>query len=138
VKAHEISLPDELDERLKAWARYFKDRHKYERCKSLEGHFEAASPGSWDEGWGSQDEIPPQPVAPALDLHSVLATHAAVMELDKQHKWAVTYGYCYPGMERWRVLKFIRKYTGHRLTWKEYLETLDIARIRVWARVSNI
>jgi hypothetical protein len=136
LKVNDLCLPEELDERLIEWARFFKDRHRYERAKSLEGRFEAASPGSWDEGWGSQDEIPVQRYAPAIDVLRALRTHAAVMELGKCQRWSITYGYCYPHLERWQVLKFLKKYTGERLTWKQYLNELDMGRMRVWARIA--
>ena len=138
MNARDLKLPEELDERLREWARFFKDRHHWERVKSLEGRFEAHSPGSWDEGWGSKDEIPPQPLAPAVELPRVLQTHQAVMELDKAGRWKVTYAYCYPHLERWQVLKFLRKYTGHRYTWNQYMDGLDIARMRVWAYLCRI
>lgn len=137
MKPNDLHLPEELDERLNEWARHFKDRKRFERAKSLEGRFVAASPGSWDEGWGSQDEIPVQRYAPPVDLRRALLTHAAVMELDRCQRWAVTYGYCYPHLERWQVLKFVKKYTGQRLSWKTYLEVLDTARLRVWSRLCS-
>jgi hypothetical protein len=131
-------VPDELDERLIAWARYFRDRHRFERTRSIEGRFNPISEGSWDEGWGTQDEIPPQAPAPILDLPGVLQTHVAIHELPKMQKWAVTYGYCYPGLERWKILKLIGKYTGQRLTWTRYLDELEIARVKLWARLNPL
>ena len=128
-------LPDLewVDERLKAWARYFKDRHKYSTCGSGERGFNSFSKDSWDEGWGSKDEIPPPPIAPLLDLRSVLQTHSAIHALVKSQRWALTYGYCYPGLPRWQVLNLMRKYTGRRFTWRGYLDELDMGRVRVAA-----
>ena len=126
---------DLVDERLRAWARYFKDRHIYSRAKSIEGRFNPFSKGAWDEGWGNQDEIPPAPIPPRLDLASVLETHTAIHELDKAGRWAITYGFCYPNLDRWLVLKLMRKYTGKRFTWKQYLAALDAGRFRVYVRL---
>lgn len=120
-----------VDERLRAWSRYFKDRRTYSRCHSIEGRFDAFAKGCWDEGWGSQDEIPPASVPPILDLPSVLQTHAAVGLLVRPQKWSVTLNYCYPTLSRWQVLKIMKKYTGRRFSWRSYLNELDIARLRV-------
>ena len=126
-------VPPELDERLEEWANFFRDRHKFNRVKSIEGQFNPYSPGSWDSGWG--DPGAPTAVAREPDLPRVLLTHTAVQELPKPPRWAITYAYCYPHLERWQVLKFIRKYTGHRLSWVRYLDLVEIGRVRVWARI---
>ena len=133
MRLNEISIPDELDERLIEWSRYFKDRHKFNRCKSLEGGFNPYAPGAWDSGWG--DPGAPTAILPDIVLPRVLKTHACIQELPKANKWAITFGYCYPGLERWQVLKSLKKYCGRRFTWKEYLEVLDVARLRVWSGI---
>ena len=119
-----------VDERLKAWARYFKDRHHYQSCGSLEKFFRATSEVCEAEGWGEPSV--PRAEAP-LDLRSVLQTHDGIHTLSQSQRWAITYGYCYPGLERWRVLKLMRKYTGRRFTWNEYLGEIEIGRFRVAA-----
>jgi hypothetical protein len=134
VKRQDL-CPPELDELLNEWSRYFKDRHKWERAKSLEGQFNAFSPGAWDTGWGDKGEIPPDPLKPPVELRRVLKTHQAVQELEKRYKWSITLSYCYPSLNRWRVLKLMKKYTGRRFSWNGYLDLLEIARVRVWARV---
>jgi hypothetical protein len=35
-------------------------------------------------------------------------------------------------LPKYVVLRLVKKYTGHRLNWKAYLELLDIGRMRVW------
>jgi hypothetical protein len=125
---------DWVDERLKAWAHYFKDRHKYSSCGSIEKLFRATSDVCESEGWG---EPSPPVIAPVLDLHSVLQAHCAVQALPKSYKWAITYAFCYPYLERWRVLKLMKKYTGRRFTWKEYLDQVDIGRCRVAAYLAQ-
>lgn len=129
-----IELP-ELDERLREWSSYFKDRHRFNRCKSIEGRFNPFAPGSWDSGWG--DPGAPQTILPEVKLPRVLQTHACVQSLQKPYKWAITYAYCYPSLERWMTLKLMKKYTGRRFSWKVYLETVDLARMRVWACILN-
>ena len=129
----ESLVPPELDERLKEWARYFRDRHRYNRVQSIEGRFNPYSPGSWDSGWGEPEA--PQSVLPEIKLPRVLLTHTAVHELPRLHRWAITYAYCYANLERWQVLKFIKKYTGQRISWKSYLEVVDIGRVRIWSRI---
>lgn len=129
-------LPQELEDRLIEWARYFKDRHKYSRCASLEGNFNPHSPDSWDSGWG--DPGAPRSVLPDINVLRAIQTNDAIVGLGSDplgriYKWTITYHYCFPGLERWRILKAIKKYSGRRLNWKEYGEALDIARLRVWA-----
>jgi hypothetical protein len=136
MRREEVKLPEELDERLREWARYFKDRRRYTRCQSIEGRFNPFAPGSWDAGWG--DPGAPQGVLPAIVLPRVLRTHACVMGLpERSQRWAVTLRYCYPGLERFQILKIIRKYSGKRQSWKRHEEDLDIARMRVWACLLN-
>ena len=135
MKPNEIQLPNELDDRLKEWAAYFKDRRRWERCKSIEGRFNAYAPGSWDAGWGDPEAL--QTILPEIKLPRVLRTHECVMELpSKAQRWAVTFGYCYPGLDRYRVLKALKKYTGRRFTWNGYLDELDMARMRIWACIT--
>lgn len=132
--------PPELEDRLIEWSRHFKDRHKYSRCASLEGGFNHHAPGAWDSGWG--DPGAPTAPLPAILVPRAIQTHEAVMGLGndstgKVYKWAITYHYCFPGLERWRILKAIRKYSGRRMSWDKYSEALDIARIRVWTMLLN-
>lgn len=136
MRQNELKLPSELDERLREWAHYFKDRKRYSRCASIEGRFNPFAPGCWDEGWG--DPGPPQAVPPEPKLPRVLKTHACVMGLpSKAQRWAITFGYCYPSIDRHHVLRALKKYTGRRFTWKAYLDELDSGRMRVWACVLN-
>lgn len=131
MKPQEIQLPPDLDERLKEWARYFRDRRLFNRCMSIEGRFNPYAPGSWDSGWGDPGAV--QAILPPVVVSRVLRTHECVQGLPKAGKWAITYGYCYPNLERWQVLKALKKWAGRRLTWNEYLDTLDMARMKVWA-----
>lgn len=119
---------DWVDERLKAWARYFKDRHHFQSCGSGEKLFRAASEDFAREGWG---EPSPPEVKPLLDLPSVLQTHSAIQLIPKSQRWAVTYAYCYPSLARHMVLKLMRKYTGRRWRWADYLREVEVARMRV-------
>jgi hypothetical protein len=131
MKPQDIQIPSELDELLQEWGRYFRDKRLYQRCMSIEGRYDRFAPGSWDSGWG--DPGAPQAILPPVVVSRVLRTHECVQRLPKPSKWAITYGYCYPNMERYKVLKFLRKWTGRKLTWNEYLDTLDIGRMRIWA-----
>ena len=131
----ESLVPPECDELLNEWARYFKDRHRYNRAKSIEGMFNPYAPGAWDTGWG--DPGAPEYIKPDVKVPRVLLTHAAIQELPKSQKWSVTFGYCYPNLERWMVLKSLKKYCGRRFTWSGFLDELDIGRVRVWARINS-
>ena len=133
-------LPQELEDRLIEWSRFYRDRHQYSRCASLEGNFNPHAPGAWDAGWG--DPGAPAAPLPAIVVPRAVQTNEAIVGLGndstgKVYKWSITYHYCFPGLDRWRILKAIRKYTGRRLTWNSYSEALDIARIRVWSALNR-
>lgn len=132
MRPQEIQLPDELDERLREWARAFKDRHRWGKCGSLEGQFNRFMPGVREESWGPPE--PPGAILPPLMMPRVLRTHECVMSLpSRSQRWVITFRYCYPGMARHQVLKAMRKYTGKRFSWKEQENELEMAKMRVWA-----
>jgi len=133
-------IPQELEDRLIEWSRFFKDRQRYSRVGSLEGLYERMAPGAWDAGWG--DPGAPERTLPPVVVPRAIQTNEAIVGLGsdsagKVYKWTITYHYCFPGLERWRILKSIRKYSGRRLNWKQYGECLDIARVRVWAALNS-
>ena len=126
-------LPPDLDERLWEWAHHFRDRKSLERCKSIEHRFKATSDDFAAEGWGDTDAAPRVAPARSYSLRRALETHEVIQQMDRLYKWVLTYGYCYPGLPRFIVLKALRKFTGRRLTWDAYLDTLDIGRMRVYS-----
>lgn len=128
---NEIKIPDELDVLLIEWSRFFKDRQRFSRCASIEGLFNPYSPGAWDSGWGDQGA--PRDMLPEVLMPRVLKTHACVQELPTANKWAITFWYCYPMLQRWQILKYLKKYCGRRFSWKEYMEVVDVGRLRVWS-----
>lgn len=130
-------LPADLDERLWEWAHHFRDRQRLERCKSIEHRFQATSDDFAAEGWGDTESAPSVAPARSYSLRRALETHEVIQQMDKLYKWVLTYGYCYPGLPRFVVLKAIRRFTGRRLTWGAYLDTLDIGRMRVYSLLSR-
>ncbi len=130
-------LPIEVDERLWRWGNFFRDRQRKMHCGSAEGNYKPHSDDYAAEGWG---EAPPPPKTPIERPRAVLEaieTNDAVMQLSKIQKWSLTYFYCYPGLPRFVVLKCLRKYSGRRLSWKEYLDQVDIGRMHVIAIVDT-
>jgi hypothetical protein len=141
MNRHPNLTPPELEDRLIEWGRFFRDRHRFTKCASIEGNFNPHAPGAWDGGWG-EPGAPTAPL-PAIDVLRAIRTNEALISLGsdsvgKVYKWSITYHYCFPGLERWRVLKAIRKYSGRRLNWKQYGEALDIARIRLWTLLNAV
>jgi hypothetical protein len=122
-----------LDERLWEWAYYFKDRQRLERCKSIEHRFQATSDDFAKEGWGDSEAAPSVRPARSYAARRAIQTHEVIQQLDKLYKWVLTYGYCYPSLPRFVVLRAIKRFTGRRLTWGSYLDTLDIGRMRVYS-----
>lgn len=127
---------DLTDERLREWAYFFRDRKSLERCRSIESRFRAASEDFAVEGWGDMDAAPSVRPARSYQLLRALETHEAVQELDKLYKWAITFGFAYPYLPRFVVLRAIKKYAGRKVTWQAYLEALDIGRMRVHTTIS--
>jgi hypothetical protein len=141
MNRHHNLTPPELEDRLIEWSRFYRDRHRFTKCASIEGNFNPHAPGAWDSGWGELG-APTAPL-PAIDVLRAIQTNEALISLGgdstgKVYKWAITYHYCFAGLERWRILKAIRKYSGRRLNWKQYGEALDIARIRVWTLLNTV
>lgn len=127
---------DIADEFLWEWAHFFRDRRYLERCRSIEHRFQPHSEDFAKEGWGDQEAAPSQTKKSYL-MARALRTHDAVMQLPREQKWAITYRYCYPALHKNLVLRLMKKWTGRRLNWKTYEETLEIGRFRVYAWIKN-
>jgi hypothetical protein len=134
MRRDEIRVPEEVDERLREWAAYFKDRKRWDRCKSLEGLYQPHSEDYAKEGWGSNESAPTQPRLPVNVLRAI-QTQELIQQLDRKYRWAITYGYCYPSLPKHMVTRLMKKYTGVRMSWALFLETLDIGRMRVYALI---
>jgi hypothetical protein len=128
-----FDLPADVDERLNEWAYYFRDRQRLERCKSIEHRFQATSDDFAKEGWGDTESAPQVRPERSYALLRAIQTHEAIQKLDRKYRWIITYGYCYPGLPRFVVLKALRKFTGIRFTWNAYLDNLEIGRMRIYA-----
>jgi hypothetical protein len=122
---------DDIDERLREWASYFRDRRSLESCRSIEHRYRPVSEDFAAEGWGDQDAAR-EPKRTFILLRA-LATHDAVMQLEKAQKWSVTYAYCYPSLPRGLVLRCMKKWIGKPVSWKVFTEQVEIARYRVAA-----
>lgn len=130
-------LPPDLDDRLWSWGRHYRDRTNWGHCGSAEGNYKPHSDDYAKEGWG--DAPPPQRIAQARSnsVLEAIRTNEAIIKLDKVQKWSVTYFFCYPTIPRFVVLKAIKRFTGRRLTWKAYLEQVDLARMRLWCSLAT-
>lgn len=126
-----LELTDEL---LKEWAWFFRDRVRLERCRSIEHRYRATSEDFAAEGWGDMDAAPRIQPARSYKLLLALETHEIIQSLDRLNKWALTYGFCYPHLPRFVVLRCMKKFTGKRLTWTGFSDLLYLARCRVHAR----
>lgn len=127
----------EIDELLREWAFYFRDRRRQEKCRSIENRFTAHSEDFASEGWGDM-EAAPRERRPMYALQRALRTHEALMSLPKMQKWALTYAYCYPSLTRGLVLRMMRKWVGKPVTWKLYQEQVEVGRFRVYACLKTI
>ena len=122
---------ESTDELLREWAHFFRDRKAFERCRSIEHRFRATSDDFAAEGWGDEEAAPSVRPARSYSVLRASQTQDAIQELDRIYRWALTYGYCYPHLPRFVVLRCMRKFTGRRLNWQGFLGTLDVARFRL-------
>ena len=122
----------EIDDLLREWAFYFRDRRRLESCRSIEHRFKPHSDDFAQEGWGDQEAPPPERKRLYIQARAI-KTHEALMQLPKIQKWALTYAYCYPGLPRGMVLRVMRKWVGKSVSWKVYVEQIEIGRFRLYA-----
>lgn len=134
MNARDLHL-DEIDQLLREWAYFFRDRKRFERCKSIEHRFQAHSEDFAAEGWGDMEAVREQ--RPIYVLLRAFRTHEALMRLPKIQKWALTYAYCYPGLQRVMVLRLMKKWAGVQVTHKLFQEQVEIGRFRVYAWLKN-
>jgi hypothetical protein len=121
----------DIDERLREWAFFMRDRRRMESCRSIEHRYRPSSEDFAREGWGDDEAAPT--AKPNFVLLRALETHEAVMQLSKIQKWSITYAYCYPGLPRGMVLRCMKKWVGRQINWKTFQEQVEIGRFRVIA-----
>lgn len=126
-------LPTDVDERLWEWAYFFRDRKRLETCRSIENRFRATSEDFAAEGWGDTEAAPKINPGKSYRLPRAVETHEAILKLDVIYRWVLTYGFCYPSLPRFVVLRAVKRFTGRRLSWNAYLDALDIGRVRVYS-----
>lgn len=122
----------EIEDRLREWAAYFKDRRRLDRCKSIEHRFTPHGEDFAKEGWGD-DEAAPTPARKPLNVIRAIQTHDAVMQLPHLQKWSITYAYCYPALPRGMVLRCLKKWLGKPVSWKVFVEQVEVGKYRVAA-----
>jgi hypothetical protein len=131
MKSETFQIPPEVDERLREWADYHRDRRRFMRCGSLEGRYKRVA-GEDDEGWGEIESAPQATRARPRDwILRAIETNEALMKLQIVQRWALTYAYAYPGLPRFVVLRALKKFTRRHITWRQYLDQVDIGRIRL-------
>lgn len=127
---------DGTDDLLREWGWFFRDRKSFEHCRSIEHRFRATSDDFSAEGWGDMESAPSVRPARSYSILRAEKTQDAIIQLDRIYRWALTYGYAYPGLPKFVVLRCMKKYTGRRLNWRGYLEVLDIARMRLHTTIA--
>lgn len=138
----DLQIPEEVDERLKEWAAFFRDRASRSTLGSAESRYKPHSDDYAAEGWGDPEAVPvpaPRPrnwVLRAQEVQDVMTTLAKSPE-GRRYAWVLTYAYAYPYLPRFVVLRCIKKFTGQRLTWATYLDVLDIGRLKVSAMLET-
>jgi len=134
----DLQIPEEVDDRLREWAFFFRDRRRLETCASIEKRFQPHSEDFGPGGWGDNEAPPPDRSTRDFRLPRALETHDAVQALETRYKWCLTYAFCYPSLQRHVVLRWIKRRTKRHLTWAQYLESVDFARLRVFSALKSI
>lgn len=138
----DFPIPEEVDERLKEWGAYFKDRASKSQLGSAESRYKPHSDDYAAEGWGDPEATPAPPPRPrnwvlrAQEVQDVITGLAKSVE-GKRYAWVLTYAYAYPYLPRFVVLRCIKKFTGSRITWSAYLDMIEIGRYRVHALLAK-
>jgi len=125
---------EEVDDRLKEWAVYFRNRTKLSTCGSAERLYKPHSDDYAVEGWGDPPPVPKSPQR--RSLLRAIEVNEALVKIPLLNRWALTYGYAYGHLPRFIVLRAMKRHTRKRLTWKEFLDSVDIGKVRIW-RVLN-
>ena len=121
---------EEIDDRLKEWAVYFRDRSRLTTCGSAERLYKPHSDDYAIEGWG---DLPPTPKAPQKrSLLRAIEVNDALVQIPLVNRWALTYGYAYAHLPRFLVLRAMKRRTSRRMNWREFLDSVDIGRVRIW------
>lgn len=134
----DLEIPEAVDERLREWAYFFRDRKRLETCASIEKRFQPRSEDFGPEGWGDNEAPPPDRSTRNFRLPRAVETHEVVQKLGTRYKWCLTYAFCYPGLPRFVVLRWIKRRTKRHLTWNQFLDEVDLARLRVFSGLRRI
>lgn len=137
MKSESFHIPEEADQRLREWADYFRDRRRWLRCGSAEGRYKRFAGDPDPEGWGEPESAPRAPERPRDWVLRAIETNGVIVSLPRVQRWAVTYAYAYPNLPRFVVLRAMKKYAKRHLTWREYLDQADLARMKVWAHLAR-
>lgn len=123
-----------MDELLKEWAYFFRDRKRLEQCRSIEHRYKPHSDDFAAEGWGDM-ETAPQATGRSYSLLRALQTNDALMKLNKIQKWALTYHYAYPHLPRGMVLRCMKKWVGRHINWRTFQEQVELGRFKVFVLI---
>lgn len=116
----------EIEERLRLWGSYYRDRHKWNKTLSIEGFFQPGSDDYIREGWGDPEKTPSPPPKRRnwiLDAHQTQDALTTLSRTDGGRilVWAITYHYAYPFLAKGLVLRVMRKYNGgQRMNWRSF------------------
>jgi len=126
---------DEIDDRLKEWAFYFRDRRRLSSCGSAERLYRPHSEDYANEGWG---DPPASPKAPQRrSILRAIQVNDALVQLPLVNRWALTYGFAYAHLPRFIVLRCMKKYAKKKLTWQEFLDAVELGKVRLWRVMSD-
>lgn len=103
-----------------------------ERCQSIEHRYKPIAGDGDPDGWGDEQAAPTSP-KPSVNVLRAIQTNDAIRQLPKMQAWSITYYYAYPHLPRGMVLRCLKKWIGKPVTWKVFLEQVEVGRFRVAA-----
>lgn len=102
---------------------------------SAEKHYKRHSDDLSDELGVGVDQEAPKPPRPRNWVLRAMATEDAIKQLPLIQRWVLTYAFCYPTLPRFVILKSIKHFTGQKLNWRQFLDQLDIGRMRLYTLI---
>lgn len=134
---------NEIEDLLREWAHFFRDRRALVphngklvaptfRCGSGEHNFRPHSDDFAAEGWGEMAK-PPSDRRRTFLLSRAIKTNEAIVKLPKTQRWALTYQFCYPHLPKGMTLRMMKKWVGRPVSWKVYVEQIEVGRFRLYA-----
>ena len=133
-----IEFPHEFEDRLREWARHFRDRgYRQQSCCSAEKNYKRHSDDFDLEGWGEYHGSAPRAPAASYSVLRAIETEVCLQRAcNLAEKWVITYAYAFSGLPRHVLLGAMRHRTKRRLSWRGFEDLLLSAKARLYTCIN--